>query len=147
MVKPSSANMMALMASLQASASDACWNFLQSEDQATYANALAAVQSWVTQNAANINGLRVVLTLADGTVAVDTSKNNNSFSNFQSKIINENHNSRIAILCSLLSNSGISLETKFSTTTRSKSYDIAQRMGQSPEESIGCLRISISLGN
>jgi hypothetical protein len=43
-------------------------------------------------------GSRIVITLPDGTVVVDTSKNNNTYANFQAKAINENHNTRVAIL-------------------------------------------------
>lgn len=144
MTKPTSANMAQLMAALQSAAGNAAWTFLKTETALTYDIAYLAIKAWVGDNAANNTGLRVVLTLSDGTVAIDTSKSNNSFVNYQSKSINENHNSRLAIFTALASNAGTGQETKYSTTTRVQTYNYAQRMGLSPEESVGVLRVSIS---
>jgi hypothetical protein len=144
MVKPSTANMASLMAALQLAAGDFVWNFLQNETAQTYEAALSNIQVWLGANASNNSNLRVVLTLADGTVAIDTSKSNNTFSNFQLKGINENHNTRGSILTALISNAGTGMETKYSTTTFKQTYYYAQRMGQSPEEAVGILRVSIT---
>ncbi len=73
---------------------------------------------------------RVLITLPDGTVVVDTSKStDNTYANFQAKAINENHNSRIAILDAQHWACGIGLETKTSTTTGAVEVYLAKHLG------------------
>lgn len=80
--------------------------------------------------AATIANGRVVITLPDGTVVVDTSKGaNNTYNNFKAKTINENHNSRVAILHSQIYDCGLGLETKLSTTDNTVEYYLARRLG------------------
>jgi hypothetical protein len=54
-------------------------------DDATYATVLADSQAMAAKLATG----RVVVTVPDGTVVVDTSKINNSYANFLAKAINE----------------------------------------------------------
>lgn len=78
---------------------------------------------------------------ADGTVLYDSSKGaNNTFANIKS--INENHNSRIAIMKSLLSASGRGYEVKRSTSTGAIETYLAVRLGTSSETPVGSVRIS-----
>ena len=84
-----------------------------------------------------VNG-RLLITLPDGTVVVDTSKpddsgntlpQGNSFKHFKDKTVNENHNSRIAILDSQLHVCGVGVETKVSTTDHTRESYVAKRLG------------------
>src|SRR5919108_1437790 len=72
-------------------------------DQATYQNLLDLARSIAGSTPTG----RVLITLPDGTVVVDTSKPDgpadpnvqaNSFQHFKDKTVNENHNTRISIL-------------------------------------------------
>lgn len=86
---------------------------------------------------------RVVITLPDGTVVVDTSKNDatNTYAKYQAKTINENHNSRIAILDAQLYDCGVGVETKRSSTTGTVEHYVAKRLG-AYLDSVGTARIS-----
>ena len=98
----------------------------------TEANAVAAMIA---------NG-RVMITLPDGTVVIDTAKGaNNTYANFQAKAINENHNSRIAILNAQLFACGAGVETKTSTTTGTTEVYVAKRLGAFLDSS-GTVRLS-----
>jgi hypothetical protein len=107
-------------------------------DQATYAPLLTEANATA---AAVVNG-RVVVTLADGTVIVDTSKGAaNTYANFTLKKINENHNSRIAFLDAQQFECGIGVETKRSSTTGTVEDAVARRLGIYLDSS-GTVRIS-----
>ena len=99
-----------------------------------------------TQQAAiNIGGskARLLCTLADGTVFYDSgSKVKNSFSNYRSKSINENHQSRSAIQKAILSDEGLGWEAKFSTSTNSYEQYVAMRVGMSQHDAMGVVRLS-----
>jgi hypothetical protein len=108
------------------------------KNQATYAILLAEANA----TAASIAKGRVLITLADGTVVVDTSKGAaNTFANYSAKKINENHNTRIAILDSQLYECGLGVETKRSTTDGVVESYVAQRLGKYLDNS-GTVRIS-----
>ena len=63
------------------------------------------------------DGLRLVVTEPDGTVVVDTAMTTlNTFANWKTKSINENHNSRIAIIDAQTLEGGVGYETKHSST-------------------------------
>jgi hypothetical protein len=85
---------------------------------------------------------RVIVTVADGTVAVDTNKSN-SHSSFLSGSIAVNHNSRLAIISALLGNSGSAYEIKYSTSDSYKEAYNALRMGTSSQSALGCVRVSV----
>lgn len=114
-------------------------------DQATYqallntANALAG--SVVTG--------RVVVTLPDGTVVIDTARDDNtadprsnSYQHFLDKTINENHNSRLAILGAQQFACGVGLESKFSSSTGLTESYVAIRVG-GHLDSDGTIRMSV----
>jgi hypothetical protein len=114
----------------------------------------AGIKAFVLANVSPLYpSLRVVVTLSDGQVVLDTSKDTvvvngstvpaNSFARFQSKSINENHNSRVAILTALLSNAGTGYEEKYSTTELKFETYHAQRMGASPSNALGVVRVSV----
>jgi hypothetical protein len=115
-------------------------------DQTTYetllnhANAVAAD--------ATLTSGRLVITLPDGTVMVDTSRadntadpTSNSYQHFLDKTINENHNSRVAIFTAQEYPCGIAVETKTSTTTGQVENYVGVRAG-THLDSLGTFRIS-----
>lgn len=89
---------------------------------------------------------RVVITLPDGTVVIDTSKDNaaNTLANFQAKKINENHNTRVAILDAQIYDCGVGVETKLSSSTGGVEEYVAKRLG-AYLKSAGTARISRKL--
>ena len=107
------------------------------DDQASYDILLADAQTMAAKLATG----RLVITVPDGTVVVDTSKNNNTFANFQAKLINENHNSRVAIFSAQQYPCGFGLETKLSTTDGTNESYIAFRAG-AHLDSLGTIRMS-----
>jgi hypothetical protein len=105
-------------------------------DQATYQSLLDLARSIAGGTATG----RVLITLPDGTVVVDTSKSDdpsdltpdvqaNSFQHFKNKTVNENHNTRISILDAQLWPCGLGVERKFSTTDNAFEIYLAQRLG------------------
>jgi len=117
-------------------------------DQSTYATLLAAARAV----AASIDPARLgrlVVTLPDGTVVLDTFRpdgdvpaNANSFAHFQAKSINENLNTRVAIAAAQAYPCGIGIETKLSTTTGAFESQFAVRLG-SHLSSRGTARLSM----
>jgi len=95
-------------------------------DQASYANLLASV---TTLKASIVGSGRVVVTLPDGTVVIDTSKTNNTYADFLNKAINENQNTRVAVMDTQIYQCGLGLETRFSTTDQKKENFVARRLG------------------
>jgi hypothetical protein len=99
---------------------------------------------------------RVVITLADGTVLVDTFRGaTNTFANFETGIgtgpvaaavplfpLGMNHNTRIAIEDAQAWPSGVGIETKFSTTTSNTLSYVALRLG-AYLNNVGTVRLSI----
>jgi hypothetical protein len=81
---------------------------------------------------------RMVVTLPDGTVVVDTAgpddaantlPSGNSYQHFVNKTVNENHNSRVAIFSAQLYPCGVGIETKVSTSTGDDESYVALRLG------------------
>ena len=92
-------------------------------DQATYQSLLDLARGIASSTPTG----RVLITLPDGTVVVDTSKPDdptnltpavqaNSFQHFKNKTVNENHNTRTSIFDAQLWPCGLGVERKFSTT-------------------------------
>jgi len=115
-------------------------------DQPTYAAYLSNVR---TLAGAVPNG-RVVITLPDGTVMIDTARPDdptnvmavgNSFAHFGAKTVNENHNSRIAIFDAQEWPCGVGLERKLSTSTGQTETYMAFRLG-THLDSLGTARLS-----
>jgi hypothetical protein len=108
------------------------------KNQPTYAVLLAEA------NAAALSTPRgrLLVTLPDGTVVVDTSKGPaNTYANFVAKKINENHNSRVAIFDAQSYECGIGVETKRSTTDGVVESYVARRLGNYLDSS-GTARLS-----
>lgn len=114
-------------------------------DQATYQSLLNLANS-----IANAAVGRLLITLPDGTVVIDTARNdgpgdarNNYYLNFVAKTINENHNSRIAILSAQLYPCGIGVESKRSTSTGRYEHYVAIRLGKHLDNQ-GTARLSVT---
>ena len=115
-------------------------------NQATYATYLAAARTL----AGTVPNGRLLITLPDGTVMIDTGRpddptdvmaTGNSFAHFGSKTVNENHNSRIAILDAQEWPCGVGLERKLSTTTGQTETYVAMRLG-AHLDNLGTARLS-----
>lgn len=99
--------------------------------------------------AASLATARVVVTLPDGTVVLDTARDDNTadpksnaYQHFLDKTINENHNSRLAILGAQEYACGVGLESKLSTTTGLTESYVAIRVG-AQLDSLGTVRMSV----
>jgi hypothetical protein len=94
-----------------------------------------------------VQNIRTLITVADGTVAYDSSKGpSNTYANFGTKTINsDNHNTRPEILLSLLSNSGVGVANRYSTSVLKVDMNLATRFGLSTTYPLGCYRLSQSL--
>lgn len=92
-------------------------------------------------NTTGDDSFRVLVTIPDGTVIFDSAKDNNTHANAKNKAINENHNTRVAIMKALVGN-GEAMEQKYSSTVNRKEIYLVRRIGLSTEESVGCVRIS-----
>ena len=114
-------------------------------DQTSYEALLASANTL----AASLATGRVVVTLPDGTVVIDTARDDNtadprsnSYAHFQAKTINENHNSRLAILGAQQFACGIAVESKLSSSTGLTESYVAIRVGEHLD-SLGTIRMSI----
>jgi hypothetical protein len=115
-------------------------------DQPSYATLLATSHTLAN----SITNGRLVVTVPDGTVVADTAKPDdpantlpagNSYMHFQSKTVNENHNSRVAIFSAQQWPCGFALESKLSTTTGVREDYVAIRLGNHLD-STGTARLS-----
>ena len=113
-------------------------------DQPTYATLLSTARSI----AAEVSSGRLVVTLPDGTVVVDTVQpdgdfpaNANSYAHFKARSINENHNTRVAIMAAQTFPCGIGIETRPTVPGNAESH-FAARLGAHLNSS-GTARLSI----
>ncbi|MBA3916636.1 MAG: hypothetical protein H0X25_22880 [Acidobacteriales bacterium] len=115
-------------------------------DQATYQTLLTASRSL----ASSIPNGRLLVALPDGTVVVDTSKpddptnvlpQGNSYDHYQAKTVNENHNTRVAIMSAQQYPCGFGIESKLSSTTGNVESYVALRLGDQLD-SVGTARLS-----
>ncbi len=120
-------------------------NFLSNPtSESMWNNMKILINHFLNMYLALLPGLRVLVTLADGTVAYDSSKGeDNTFANYRAGTINENHNSRVCIMVALLGNSGVGNEEKFSSSTGNHENYTAIRMGLTPTKPLGCVRLSM----
>ncbi len=78
---------------------------------------------------------RLLVAESDGTVVIDTSRaadspNANTYENWQNKNINENHNTRVAVMTAQLFEAGVGYESKYSTSVNANQKYVAIRGGQ-----------------
>jgi len=92
-----------------------------------------------------ISKFRILITIADGTVFFDSAKGaNNTYANFLSKSINENHATRHYIQQSFHAKNGIGFESKWSSSTQSVDTYYSTRVGMSETGAIGVIAFSYS---
>jgi len=94
-------------------------------------------------NQGDVPGFRILIALPDGTVFFDSSKRAsrlNTYSNFISKKINENHASRIYVRNAI--EKGVGIESKWSSSTKGLETYYTTRIGFVPEVTIGVLSFS-----
>jgi hypothetical protein len=115
-------------------------------NQPTYATLLKTSRALAN----SIKNGRLVITLPDGTVVLDTGKPDdaanalpagNSYQHFQSKTVNENHNSRVSIFSAQQWPCGHAVESKLSTSTGVREDYVAIRLGNHLD-SVGTARLS-----
>jgi hypothetical protein len=101
-------------------------------------------------NAALPANCRIIVLASDGAVLYDSSKSTNTKLNIGvtstsdgKPVIGDNHMTRIEIMHSALSPSGVGTSTRLSNTTRRMSQYICYRVGQTLEEPKGFIRFSI----
>lgn len=111
----------------------------QALDEPSYDTLLSIINATVT----NITDSRAVVTLPDGTVVIDTFFGaGNTWTNYKNKVINENHNSRVAILNAQQCEGGVGYERKFSSTTDRPEKYVAIRLGKYLNNA-GTIRLSV----
>jgi len=139
-------------------------NFLRDPSKTTYDPLVAATFAVI---ASHPSLPRLLLTIDDGSVAIDTSKSASVhvWENFSNKIkisatgstgginftagsaggnlINENHHSRPEMLQALLSKDGNGFSKRYSSSIKAKFVYYAVRMGLTLEDADGILRISV----
>jgi hypothetical protein len=76
-------------------------------------------------------------------VAADTSTIGLTSGTAGGNSVNENHHSRPEMLSALFKDSGIGYAKRYSSSTSSQNYYLAQRMGISTEENLGCIRVNV----
>jgi hypothetical protein len=124
---------------------------LTSEAQALHDQ--PSYQTLLTHARTIIAGLptgRMVVTVPDGTVVLDTSRTDgdetmptsNTYQHFLNKTINENHNSRVAIMTAQAYPCGQAIEAKLSTTDGVREYYLANRLGNYLDN-FGTARLSV----
>ena len=87
---------------------------------------------------------RLVIIEQDGTVIMDTSKNNNTRNNWKDKVINENQNTRICVLNAQLFPDGSGCETRMSSNSNTLQKYVAVRAGRFTH-SYGTFRLSVDV--
>lgn len=109
-----------------------------------YIKAIESIKTYqdIVQNRLGSNIIfRNLGTLTDGSVWIDTTKDNNTYENFLAKNINENHNTRPSILESIYEGTGF--EVKQSSSTKRNQARRALRIGSSRVLALGVLASSL----
>lgn len=118
--------------------------FLDTEIAESWNNmSVAFTEALVAYKVGPNDGLRILLAISDGSVAYDSSKSNNSFVNFQSGSINNNHNTRPEIMVAILGNSGVGISARYSGSLKLFLKYNALRFGASTESNVGTFRVSL----
>ena len=126
---------------------EANWNLMVAAFQSdSYATSLGNSTPYNTTAAGQV--IRTLVTVADGTVAYDSSKGTagNTWAKFGTKSINsDNHNTRPEIMLAILSSSGTGVANRYSTSVSKVDMNLATRFGLSTNYPLGCYRLSQSL--
>lgn len=120
--------------------------FLTAPDQTTYDPMVSAIVAARTALATGTNAtLRTLLAASDGRVAYDSTKSN-TWANYTSSTLplGENHNTRPEIMLAVLSSGGVGLSDRYSSTAVSSQKYQATRLGDSTNNNLGTLRLSMN---
>lgn len=120
--------------------------FLNNVNEINYNTMLSALTAALTANATGANAsLRILLAIDDGTVAYDSSKTNNTFTNFNvnNSINSSNHNTRPEIMAAILGSSGTAISNRFSKSVSKFQKYQATRLGASLQSNLGTFRVSL----
>jgi hypothetical protein len=110
-----------------------------------YTNFYTLVTSVLGMSSCSSNSTRLVITEQDGTVVLDTFfTSGNTRAAWRAKTINENHNTRLAIMTAQMFKEGTGYETKLSTTTSTVQMYVAIRAGKFTN-SYGTFRLSVDM--
>lgn len=138
-------------ASLVAALSPNTYDLAQLLDDVTDVSTYNALVNFSVDLARSIPDGRLLIALPDGTVVVDTAEpidfdnrlpRGNSYQHYQNKTVNENHNTRVAIMSAQQWPCGIGVESKPSTTTGTFQSYVALRLGTHLQSS-GTARLSV----
>lgn len=98
---------------------------------------------WMCERIAKKIQGRVLITLPDGHVVVDTAKGDgNTYENYLEDVISENHNTRVAVFQAQCDKNGVGYERKYSSTMKHKETYVAVRLGQF-RNNAGTVRLSV----
>ena len=141
-------------------------------NQSNYTNLYNQLMAFITDVNSNsisgfnfpiVNSLRLLVTVSDGTVALDTGKaspstatastatvgggigngTGNLYVNFLAQCVNVNHNTRVRSQQALHNDSGRGYEIKYSTSGSGSSEDyLAVRLGNNTKEPLGLLHFT-----
>jgi hypothetical protein len=124
--------------------------FLKDPTESLYPVVVNILQAFVnkcqTVSYPSTSTYRVVATLPDGTVWFDSAKVN-TWANFTSKTINENHNTRRPFMEVLLNDDQFAHEIKNSVSTGYTESRVCMRVGDSRDTPLGVIALSSTLGS
>ena len=113
----------------------------------TYTPMVTALNEAVAsiQASSGNSSFRALLAIDDGSVAYDSSKGaTNTYANYVSGAINENHNTRPEIMVAILGNTGVGLSDRYSRSLQKYLKYQASRLGASTQANLGTFRVSLS---
>jgi hypothetical protein len=122
-------------------------NFLNTERSDVWTILDELVEIFLQSNSNVYTNLNVVITTLEGTVAYDSSSQTNTYADFLTKTINENHNTRSFVINALLGKEGTGYCLKFNSTQNKYTGYNATRIGPSPEFPIGCAIVYYTTDN
>jgi len=108
------------MSYILTNAGDATVKFQREPTSGKYTTMLNAINACTTgyTGPGAVPNMRIIVAMAGGTVAIDTSKGSqNTYANFETQSISDNHNTRGYAMTAILSNSGVGYEVSYSTTS------------------------------
>jgi len=139
--------------------------FLQAPDSAKHVAMVNAINAWETgdahlksiglTSADTLPGLRVMVGDPNGSRVYDTfSLSNNQYANIDVPAadfsttgkykLGKNIHSFPNVLQAILSQSGVSIHSKYNTAANAKTLTITHRLGHSVNEPVGCVAVAIN---
>ena len=122
--------------------------FLEILDEPTWNDMKAGINAFINESTGDLYPfLRVLVTLADGTVAYESHSLFNTYLAFSKKdprVIEHNQNHRLSNLTALMSNAGTGYEKKYSSIHQQDRLFYATRMGSSAQHALGVVRVAVN---